>query len=61
MFLSWAKNKVSKWIKNPANKRRAARWLLPLVVYFLRSIATRTETQIDDRLIDQLDAWSRHI
>lgn len=61
MFLSWAKNKVSKWVKQPKNLKQVAKWLLPIVVFWLRNIAKKTENKIDDRLIDELDAWSRHL
>lgn len=61
MFLKWAKNKVTKWVKQPKNLKQVAKWLLPLVVYFLRNIVKKTENKIDDRLIDELDAWSRHL
>ena len=56
-----AKPIIARWVKNPKNRRKVARWLLPLVVLFLRSVTASTENKIDDALVEGLDAWSRHI
>lgn len=57
MFLSWAKNKVKKWIKKNISARAVLEYLIPLALDVLRSVASKTQNRVDDAAVDALETF----